>query len=100
MIISNLLNQDVVKSIVSLLLRLLILNFSMANMVPLILSFAGFKVELKYLCDHEFSNSLWKSTFFTGQNHFQHISMKFFHHYEDSFWGFKHTLQIYNPRVV
>lgn len=69
-------------------------------LILFILKYSRFKKELKYLCHHEFSNSFWKSTFLTGQNHFQHIAMQLFHYYKNSFRSFKHAFQVYNPRMV
>lgn len=43
---------------------------------------------------------LWQPALFTWQDHLQHVSMEFFHNNKHSFRRLKHTLQIYNTRVM
>lgn len=59
------------------------------------------KLHLKAnLCDQKLGDALWKFALLTGQDHLQHVSMEFLHDNKDSLWSLKHTLQVYNARMV
>lgn len=52
------------------------------------------------LCDQKLGVALWKFALLTGQDHLQHVTMEFLHDNKHSFWSLKHTLQVYNTRMV
>ncbi len=52
------------------------------------------------LCDEKLGDSLWKFALLTGQDRLQHVTVEFLHDNKDSLWSLKHTLQVYNARMV
>lgn len=52
------------------------------------------------LCDEKLGVALWKFALLTGQDHLQHVTVEFLHDNKDSLWSLKHTLQVYNTRMV
>lgn len=58
------------------------------------------RVCVSHLRDQELGNPLRQSSFLTGQDHLQHVSMELLHHHKHSLWGLKHAVQVYHARVV
>ena len=54
----------------------------------------------KYLCDQKFSHALVESPPFWAEDHFEHVTMQFFHHNKNLLLIFEHIVKLDNSRVT
>ena len=75
------------------------LNFYVKNL-NLKYNFSSPEWSSKYLCDQKFSHALVESPPFWAEDHFEHVTMQFFHHNKNLLLIFEHIVKLDDSRVT